>query len=257
MKLFYRTVGKGEPVVILHGLFGMGDNWISIARRIGQNYKVYLPDARNHGRSPHSDTFNTRVLKEDLAQFISDRALENVKLIGHSLGGKVAMLYALEHPENVEKLVVVDIAPKSYFRPYFKLFLEQLMRLPMADMSSRQEVDQALAKAITQPAIRNFLLKNLARDGNNRFYWRINLPGIYNNLSNVMDFESGKNTFEKDTLFIRGGASDYVTDQDVPLIKRYFPNARVETIPGATHWLHAEKPDEFCNHLKTFFKGEE
>ncbi len=253
MKLFYRTIGDGPPVIILHGLFGMSDNWLTIGRRIADHYQVFLLDQRNHGQSPHSDVFNSRVLKDDLAEFIIDHSLNNVKLIGHSMGGKVAMLYAHEHPEKVDKLVAVDIAPKTYQRPHFKKFLEVMMQLPLETFTTRKEIDQHLARNIPQPAIRNFLLKNLARDSQNRFYWKLNLPAIYNNLSEILSFVEVESSFEKDTLFIKGGLSDYIESSDFPLIKRLFPKAQIVTIPHATHWVHADAPEEFCAHLRRFF----
>ncbi len=253
MKLHYRKMGEGPPVIILHGLFGMGDNWLTIGRRIAERHTVYLLDQRNHGHSPHSADFTYEVLSNDLAEFIKDHALAEVILIGHSMGGKTAMLFALQKPQKLSKLVVVDIAPKAYNQPYFKLFVNALSAIPLQRLTSRQEVEAQLKKVISQRAIRRFLLKNLARNRDNRFYWKINLSAIAANLHEIMKPVDGAQPFAGPALFVRGETSDYILDEDIPEIKRLFPNSRLVTIAQASHWLHAETPDNFCRHLKEFF----
>ncbi|HGY57430.1 MAG TPA: alpha/beta fold hydrolase [Caldithrix abyssi] len=253
MELFYRKLGKGQPLIILHGLFGMSDNWMSIARRLAERYTVFLLDQRNHGHSPHSDEFNYDVLLDDLHRFIVGQNLSQVRLIGHSMGGKVAMRYALNFSSRVEKPVVVDIAPKTYTHPHFKLFFEALFAIHPERLTSRKEADDILAQKIPQPAIRQFLLKNLVRGKDGRFRWRIHLKAIYLNLPKIMEGLRDIRVFDKPALFLRGGRSDYILDGDFSLIYKWFPMARIETIPQATHWLHADAPEEFCSHLEKFY----
>jgi len=253
MKLHYRKMGEGPPVIILHGLFGMSDNWLTIGRRMAAKHTVYLLDQRNHGLSPHSTEFNYEVLSADLAEFMAAHGLGKVILIGHSMGGKTAMLFALRHPQQLSKLVVVDIAPKAYNRPYFKLFLNALSAIPLQNMSSRREIDAHLSKVVPQAAIRGFLLKNLGRDKDNRLYWKINLSAIASNLQEIMKAVDGAPPFAGAVLFVRGEQSDYILDDDLPDIKRLFPNSRLVTIAGASHWLHAERPEAFCRQLERFF----
>ncbi len=253
MKLFYRKLGQGAPLIILHGLFGMSDNWMNIGRRLAERHTVFLLDQRNHGRSPHSEAFDYNVLLDDLHTFIIEQKLAPVKLIGHSMGGKVVMRYTLNFPDMVEKPVVVDIAPKPYDHPHFKLFFEALFAVNPDAISNRKEADNILAQWIAQPAIRQFLLKNLVRDKNGGYRWRINLKAIYLNLSKITEGLRDTRSFDKPALFLRGGRSDYILDGDFSLIYKWFPLARIETIPQATHWLHADAPDEFCSHLESFY----
>ncbi|HID38029.1 MAG TPA: alpha/beta fold hydrolase [Calditrichaeota bacterium] len=255
MKLFYRKLGEGSPLIILHGLFGMSDNWMSIGRRLAKQHTVFLLDQRNHGYSPHSEIFDYDVLLDDLHSFIIEQKISSVKLIGHSMGGKVAMRYALNFPMRVEKLVVVDIAPKTYRHPHFKLFFAALFSIDPEKITNRHQADVILAEKIDNQAIRRFLLKNLVREKNGLFRWRINLKAIYLNLPKIMDGLRDTRTFEKPALFLRGGRSDYILDGDFSLIYKWFPLARIETIAQATHWLHADAPDEFCAHLEKFFSN--
>ncbi len=254
MPLHFRRFCNGEePVVVLHGLFGMSDNWKSMADRIGQKHCVYALDQRNHGLSFHSEAFNYDVLCADLHQFIEEKAIAPVKLIGHSLGGKVAMRYALEHEENVSKLVVVDIAPKAYeHHPLFEHFIEVLSKLNLEKLQSRSDADDTLKQDIPHTAVRQFLLKNLARGDDNGFYWKINLPAVRANLTAVFKAITSDHTFNKPTLFVRGGRSDYIKDEDTDSIRNLFPQAEIATVEGATHWLHAEQPDAFCRELSRF-----
>jgi len=253
MELYYRKMGTGRPLIILHGLFGMSDNWMTIARRIAEKYTVYIPDQRNHGRSPHSPDFNYPVLLDDLKTFIETHVAAPVHLIGHSMGGKTGMLLALNYPDLLNKLTVVDIAPKPYNRPLFKTFLQQLLTIDLAGLQSRKEADERLAEKIKTPAIRQFLLKNLYRDDALHFQWRINLNSLYQNINAILTGTDFRGRYNKEVLFVRGGLSDYIEEADIPLIKQFFPNARLRTIPKATHWIHADAPDALCDELRDFF----
>ncbi len=252
MELYYRKIGSGSPLIILHGLFGMSDNWMSIAKRIAEKHTVYIPDQRNHGRSPHHPAFNYSVLMKDVEDFINTHIGVPVHIIGHSMGGKTGMLLALTRPELLHKLIVVDIAPKTYDRPLFKTFLQQLLTIDLEGLNSRKEADARLAEKIKTPAIRQFLLKNLYRDDNLHFKWRINLNSLYQNIDSILTGNDFHGRYKNEILFIRGGRSDYITEADIDPIKQYFPQALLKTIPGATHWVHADAPDELCAALRGF-----
>jgi esterase len=250
MKLYYRTEGKGKPLIILHGLFGSSDNWLTLGRELANHRKVYLVDQRNHGQSPHSDTFTYEAMAEDLAQFIEEQQIEMPIILGHSMGGKTAMKFAIEHPEKLEKLIVADIAPKAYPIHHDQI-LEGLMSLDLENLKSRKEADEQLARFVPQLGVRQFLLKNLAR-GPQGFEWKVNLPVLNRDIENVVVPLDENASFNKPTLFIRGDQSDYIQDEDEALIAQIFQNYRLKTIPGAGHWLHAEKPQEFLELVNEF-----
>ena len=256
MELFFRELGQGPPLIILHGLFGMSDNWLTIARRIAEKHTVYIPDQRNHGRSAHDPEFNYRVLLEDVQELVEKNNLNRIKLIGHSMGGKTAMLYAVEYPERVDRLVVIDIAPKTYQRPMFRSFLKQLLSIDLRGLQSRAEADQRLAEKIKEAPIRQFLLKNLYRDRSKNFQWRLNLLSLFNNIEAILTGDEIQGHWDHPVLFVRGGRSDYILDSDLPRIKEIFPQAMLETIPKATHWVHADAPDELCDALKNYLGTE-
>ncbi len=255
MKLFYREFGHGEPLVILHGLFGMSDNWVTLGRKWAEHFHVYLLDLRNHGQSPHAAEFNYEVLSHDLLEFLQDRNLPQANILGHSLGGKTAMLFALRFPEFVRRLMVVDIAPRAYTHTRFRQFLKLLLNMDLQKIHSRIESDRMLAAKIPQTAIRQFLLKNLRRTDDGRFEWKLNLPALYENVDRVLEgIEVDAGTFNGPTLFLRGEKSDYIQDADIPQIKRLFPQARLVTVPNATHWLHADNPQFLFSEIIRFLK---
>jgi pimeloyl-ACP methyl ester carboxylesterase len=256
MKLFYRHFGEGEPVIILHGLFGISDNWVTIGKRMADKYEVFIPDQRNHGRSPHSDTFNYFALVDDLYEFIEDHRLINPVIIGHSMGGKVAMNFALEHPSKTDKLVVIDMSVREYkARKQHIEIIEALLAVDMSRIKSRAEVEKIVSQKIESPRIRQFVMKNLYRINSNTFGWRINIKAIYENLEDIFVGIDSPYTFDKPSLFIKGELSDYILDEDYDLIKKYFPNAKFQTIKNASHWVHAEKPDELCDVFSRFIGG--
>ncbi|MHB2149185.1 alpha/beta fold hydrolase [Calditrichota bacterium LG25] len=252
MQLFFREFGRGRPLIVLHGLFGMSDNWLTVGKKLGEHYHVFLLDLRNHGQSPHSDEFNYTVMAEDVEEFIQTHRLERPVVLGHSLGGKVGMELALNFETPVERLIVVDIAPRAYHHSHFKYFLETLLSLNLSEMKTRSEIDKRLSKKIPQPAIRQFLLKNLKRNEQNRFEWKINLKAVYQNLEYILGPVTSNNSFDEPVLFLRGEKSDYITEEDVSTIKRLFPLARIHTIKGATHWVHADAPQELIKEVCEF-----
>ncbi len=252
MQLAYRQLGSGPPLIILHGLFGMSDNWLTIARRIAEKHTVYLLDQRNHGDSPHSDEFSYGLLAEDLEEFIVQHRLGMVSVIGHSMGGKAAMCHALRYPQRVDKLVVVDIAPKAYNHPFFRRVLDFMMALDLSRFERRSEIDAAFAGVVPRPSVRQFILKNLQRTDSG-FRWQIHVKSLSENLDRIFAAvgENGR-VWDKPALFVRGSRSDYVLDEDEALIKALFPQARLVTIPGASHWLHVDAEEILCDHLRAY-----
>lgn len=253
MKLFYRTYGEGQPVIILHGIFGISDNWVTIGRRLAEKFEVFILDQRNHGQSPHSDTFNYFSMVEDLYEFIEDHQLTNPILIGHSMGGKVAMNFALEHPHRVDKLIVVDMSVRHYPpRQQHMDVLNAMMSIDFDTITNRDEVEKIITSIVKSPKISQFVLKNMYRIGKTRLAWRLNVESIYNNLENV--FEGIDTSYASDVpaLFVKGGASDYILDEDYEMILKRFPGAKFVTIKNATHWVHADAPDELCLQFSKF-----
>ncbi len=253
MKLFYRQFGWGEPVIILHGVFGMSDNWVTFGRRLGEHFSVFVPDQRNHGQSPHSTSHNYYALADDILEFMDEHGLREASVVGHSMGGKVAMGVALEASRRVRKLVIIDVSPKGY--PLRREHLETLRAMRSVDLSrflSRQEVETELNKVLLSDRIRYFVLKNLHRDHAGRFSWRINVDAVEENLEGISGTLPVKGIYEGPVLVIRGGDSDYISDDDKPLFSSYFPNYHMVTIPGASHWVHADMPDALFAELMVF-----
>jgi pimeloyl-ACP methyl ester carboxylesterase len=244
MDLNFKSFGSGEPLIILHGLFGTLDNWQTLARRFAEHYTVYIVDQRNHGRSPHLDSMDYPTLAEDLRTFMESQWIYHAHIIGHSMGGKTAMQFSVEHPDRVNKLIVVDIAPKAYPGLHEQIF-DALLSLDLLAIQSRQEAEAWLEPRIEDSSVRQFLMKNLTRGKEGTFEWKMNLPVIYKYYGHILAPISVREAFEAPTLFIRGQRSRYILDEDWTMIQDYFPNASLFTIPGAGHWVHAEAPDQF------------
>lgn len=253
MDLFYHSRGKGKTIIILHGLFGNSDNWQSLAKRFSEKSRVITVDQRNHGRSFHHETFSYDVMVEDLENLYNSLHLEKAILIGHSMGGKTAMKFALKNPEKVDKLIVVDIAPKQYPVHHDKI-IDALCDLDIEKFEKREELDQELAKAIPNLTVRQFLLKNLVRDRHNRLKWRINLPAIKKNLVRVGEEIKGPDEFAGPTLFVAGKLSNYINPEDESNIKKLFPKATFTYFNNAGHWIHADAPEAFYNLVTSFIK---
>jgi esterase len=261
MKLFFRKFGEGQPLIILHGLFGQSDNWNTLAKQFSENgLEVYTVDQRNHGLSPHSDVWNYKIMSEDILELIEDNNLKDVILLGHSMGGKTAMQFAINHPEYLEKLIIADIAPK-YYPIHHQGVLEALQEVDFNIVKTRREVEAVLAKHISDFGTKQFLLKNIFWLDDTEMAWRFNLKVIIEQIENVgQNVEHIGDAMPKDivcgvtTLFIRGENSDYILDSDSDLIQEIFPNSILETIEGAGHWLHAEKPKEFFDSVIRFIK---
>jgi pimeloyl-ACP methyl ester carboxylesterase len=231
--------------VILHGLFGSSDNWLTQAKLFSSKYQVITADLRNHGQSPHDTAFDYQSMVDDLEAFFREQNLTNPILLGHSMGGKAAMNFALQHPEMLEKLIVVDIAPRAYDLEHYAI-ADGLAAIPIQELTSRNQADEILSAHVPEPDVRQFLLKNLQRKSEGGFSWKINLPVIREKLSNIgVDLLTEK-TFDKPTLFIRGARSNYIRDTDWERIHDVFPLAKLETM-NTGHWVQAEKPQEFVD----------
>lgn len=260
MKLFYRKLGQGQPLIILHGLFGSSDNWLSIAKQLAEHFEVFLVDQRNHGLSPHSDSWDYQAMSTDLHELMLDHQIINPVLIGHSMGGKTVMQFAVEHPERIHKLIVVDIAPK-YYPVHHREIIDALLSLNLNRIQSRKEAEEALSKTIPDFGTRQFLLKNLywleqENEQEKKLAWRFNLDVINKNLESVGEIVAlNQQHCLVPTLFMRGATSTYILDNDTPFIKELFPNAELITIPSAGHWIHADQPAAFVESVIRFVQA--
>ncbi len=270
MQLAYKKYGHGKPLLILHGLYGMSDNWASIAKALAEKFTVYAIDARNHGNSPHEMKHDYRTMSQDLEEFMEGHGLTKANLLGHSMGGKTASRFAMEHPEKVKSLVVVDISPGAYENtsaasPHVKMhrnILQSLRNLDLNRLESRKGADKLLAGKIKEKAVRQFLLKNLHRDKAGAYSWKLNLDTLARNLPNILD---GITTTEAEkmggitafpVLFIKGEKSSYINDEQEKIIYQLFPEAKIQTILSAGHWVHAEQPGLFLEGLMGFWTRE-
>jgi esterase len=252
MTLHFQEYGSGHPLIILHGLFGSLDNWHTLSKTLGGSFRVFAVDQRNHGRSPHSDIFTYEALAEDLREFLDEHELKSAHVLGHSLGGKAAMQFALTFADRVDKLIVVDIAPRAYPPVHDEIF-DAMLPLDLKTCSSRQQVDEAMARKITHAATRQFLMKNLSRDESGGFRWQVNLQAIKKNYDEVARAIDSEQTFTKPTLFIRGTRSGYVRDSDLPGIRELFPQSEIADLDTG-HWVHAEAPQEFSRLVLEFLQ---
>ncbi len=255
MELFYREFGTGDNhLVILHGLFGMSDNWVGLAKVFADTHHVIIPDVRNHGRSPHSKDFSLELMMEDLDELFQKLNINNTILLGHSMGGRVAMNYSLANADNVSKLIVADMSlRKGKIRPEHKAILGALSLVKLSNKKSYAEIEKALSRFIKNKRRMQFVLKNTMKteDG---YDWKLNPGALVRNISKVMPELNVDERFTKPTLFIKGGASDFVLEKDEPAIYKHFPNAKIETIEGASHWLHADNPLKFIELVQDFIE---
>lgn len=253
LHLHYKSYGHaGHPLVILHGLLGMLDNWQTHSKRFAEaGLKVYAVDQRNHGKSPHSDAFNYVVMADDLYHFMKEHRIPSAYLLGHSMGGKTAMQFALTHAELVDKLVVVDVAPRAYPSAHDQI-LDAMCSLKPGRLTTRQQADAELAERLPDWRLRQFILKNLTRDETGRLKWKINLSIIKKHYAEIAGDITATGVFAKPTLFVKAARSKYITDEDLPRIRTLFPRAVITTIADAGHWVHADTPDEFGKRVLEF-----
>lgn len=250
MELNFKTFGEGQPLIILHGLFGTLDNWQTLGKYLAEHFMVYLVDLRNHGRSPHVDGMTYLEMAEDLKGFMESHWIYEANLMGHSMGGKVAMQFSLEYPHMVNKLIVVDIAPKQYAPGHDTIF-KALYAVGLDQLQDRKQAEEILKQHISEEGTWLFLMKNLSRTKDGRFEWKMNLDVLYRDYNNILSaLDNG--VFNKETLFVRGEKSNYILDEDVDQIKKKFPESTILTIPGAGHWIHADKPQELLQEIKNF-----
>ncbi|TYA55144.1 alpha/beta fold hydrolase [Formosa maritima] len=252
MQLYSNILGDGKPFVILHGFLGMSDNWKTLGTKFSeQNYEIHLLDQRNHGRSFHSDDFNYQVMVEDLKNYCEANKLNEIILLGHSMGGKVAMLFAATYPELVSKLLIADISPRFY-PTHHDAILEGLSSLDFKKMESRGEAEDQLFKYVSDYGTRQFLLKNLYWNDEKELALRVNLEALKENIEEIGEALPIHAQYKGDTLFLRGDKSEYIGLQDESIIKSHFPNSKIVTISNAGHWLHAENPNDFYNEVMSF-----
>lgn len=250
--LHSKILGEGLPMLILHGFLGMSDNWKTLGSQFMKNgLEVHLIDQRNHGKSFHSKEFNYTILAEDIKNYMLDHQLSKAIVLGHSMGGKTAMQLACTYPELVEKLIVADIGPKQY-PAHHQQIIDALNNLELKDIDSRGDVDAELSKKITDYGTRQFLLKNLYWVEKGSLGFRMNLAVLSNKMAEIGKEITSNAIFNKPTLFLKGGKSDYILQKDTPKIKEHFPQASIETIENAGHWLHAENPSQFFEKAINF-----
>lgn len=266
MNLFYRETGQGAPFVILHGLYGSSDNWVPIARLLSDKYHIVLADLRNHGSSPHSATHCYQDMVTDLAWLFHELEIEKAHLLGHSMGGKVAMSFAADYPEKILSLTVADIAPVNYLENpasalqynFHRKILDALFHLDLSRCNDRKEVEGLLKDDLPETSLRKFMMKNLYRNNEGRLQWKINVPVLRESLEHIIsgagyhNFEDRIPILNYPVHFIKGEHSGYITDEHQALIRTIYPEARISELPGTTHLLHAEKPEAFVALLKFY-----
>lgn len=252
MKLAYRSIGSGPPFILLHGLLGAGQNWLPIARQLAATYQVFLPDLRNHGQSPWSADGSLNAMSADILEFISTHQLQQPIVLGHSLGGMVAMWFACRYyPAKLSHLIVVDIGPQGVSLTHQSL-IDALMELPLADLTSREEVDQRLSKSISEKPLRQFLLSNLIRTDQNQWRWRVNLPVLRQHLPQY-SAPLPENLYldDRPVLFVRGEKSNYLPPDEESVLAAYFPQYTLVTLPTG-HWVQAEQPQLLLEQIHRF-----
>jgi pimeloyl-ACP methyl ester carboxylesterase len=261
MKLFYRKYGNGPPLVILHGLYGSSDNWLTITKILGESFTVYLPDQRNHGQSPHSDVHDYNSMRDDLFELASDLKFRKFFLAGHSMGGKTAISFAMKWPEMLNGLLIADISPFTYESNRLAAYTENLtilnaiLSVDLHKISTRNEAEIFLREKISSEKERGLILKNLQRNSNNSFSWKLNASSLLNNLDSIMAGIKRQTDFNQQitgfpVIFLRGADSDYIRTEDIKDILHVFPAAEIIKVEGAGHWIQVDRPDEVVKYIK-------
>jgi pimeloyl-ACP methyl ester carboxylesterase len=252
MELHFQSLGRGEPLIVLHGLFGSLDNWQHVARRLAARFEVLSLDQRNHGPSPHAAEMGYERMADDVRQFLDRRDIRTAHLLGHSMGGKTAMQFALLHPDRARTLAVVDIAPRAYAARHAGI-LEGLLALEPRRFATRRQMEEALAPSIPDLAVRQFLLKSVTRDANGVFDWRMGLREIQANYDRLSEGVRASEPFTGPALFVRGERSDYLREADLAAIQELFPRAVMRAVAGAGHWVQAENVEGLLQVLQEFW----
>jgi pimeloyl-ACP methyl ester carboxylesterase len=256
MDLHKITLGNKEnqSLIIIHGLFGLSDNWYSIGKKLAENYFVIIPDMRNHGKSPDSESFGIEEMASDLKELISQNELEKPIILGHSMGGKIAMHFALNQPESISSLIVVDMHTReSELRDEHFKIADCIKNTKLENFKSYSEISKHLEKEIGNKKIAQLMLKNIGKVSNN-YKWKLNIENIEKNFQNITKSIETENSFYEASLFIKGGDSNYILESDKPLIEALFPYSEIVKIPGASHWVHADKTEEFMDIISDFLK---
>jgi pimeloyl-ACP methyl ester carboxylesterase len=268
MVLFFRKLGSGEPVIILHGLYGSADNWYSIGRQLANSYLVYLVDQRNHGNSPHHPEHNYDLLSRDLDEFMQLHQISKAVIMGHSMGGKTALAFGMKYPEKVKKMIIIDISPMAYSMESgadeansHRKIIHSLLQLDVDHLINRGDADRQLRESIPSPAIRQFLLKNLKRTRDGKFKMALNVKVLAENMPAIFDGIIHENISDPRTipqfplLFIKGERSGYIGPGDEEAIRHYFPWSGLKVISGSGHWVHAEQPEALLKVVDHFIRA--
>jgi esterase len=261
MKLFYRKYGTGPPLIILHGLYGSSDNWVSLAKNLSDSFTVYLPDQRNHGQSPHSDIHSYVSMRDDLFELAAELKLPGFFLVGHSMGGKTAISFTLRWPGMIYGLLIADISPfidentKHIAYNQHLTILRTMLSIDLTTISIRRQAELLLEEKIDSEKVRGFILKNLQRTDNNKFTWKINALSLLQNLDRIMEGIDSRAYPDQEitgfpVIFLKGGNSDYLPEADFRDIRKVFPAAEFITVAGAGHWIHSDRPDEVIRNIK-------
>lgn len=265
MQLHYKTYGEtGSFLIIVHGLYGSGDNWATIARQLSAQYRVVVPDLRNHGSSPHVDEQSYPTMVNDLVDLMQQLNIQQAHFVGHSMGGKVVMHFALQHPQMVDQLFVVDIAPKNYYKssaqgdknnPHAHI-LSVMRQLPLAQCQSREQIEALMANDIKDASVCQFLMKNVKRKPDGSFEWKLNTEALWHHLPALLNGfghnQSHTPAYQKPAVFIRGEHSNYIREDDFFTARKLFPMAEFVTIPNAGHWVHSQQPELLVKTIQYF-----
>ena len=252
--IYSKIEGEGKPFLIIHGFLGMSDNWKTLANQFAQlGYQVHALDMRNHGKSFHSDDFSYDLMVQDVKEYVDFHQLKDIVLLGHSMGGKIAMLFATTYPNLISQLIVADIGPK-YYAPHHQKILAALNVIDFSEKPSRAEVDEVISSYISDFGTKQFLLKNLYWVEPGQLGFRFNLKVFNEKITEIGNQLPFENQFHGETLFLRGDKSDYILDADFETIYYHFPSAKIDTVTNAGHWLHAENPSEFYKKVHDFIK---
>ena len=259
MKLFYRRLGKGRPFVILHGLYGASDNWVGLARKLASEYEIFMPDMRNHGQTGHIDEFDYTAMANDVYKWLNECSISKPVIMGHSMGGKVAIELAKLYPDIISALIILDISPVSYKRHTRKGLLnhqhiiQSILSVDIAVHTTRSRVETELFSYLNDKMLSSFLMKNLARKSDGTFYWRLNLQSLADNLDNLLDgVDDISYTCSIPTLFIRAQNSTYINNEDKKIIASIYHNFTFMEIPNAGHWLHISHENDLLSILKAY-----
>lgn len=246
MKLFYRKYGAGKPLFIIHGLLGMSDNWNSLGKRFAEHFQVVLPDLRNHGQSPHADDFDYVTLSKDILGLMDEMGVQRAHIIGHSLGGRLALYLCSYFPERLEKTIIADIGPAQLLEnPIIKELLDIIISTDLSPFTSLKDAELLLNKKVSSQSLKNLLMKNLGRTAKDEINWKLNAHGILKHLNTIGGQISFSSPYHGEILFIKGGLSDFIKSEDRHLIEEFLPKGQIIEIPGASHWIHADQPEAF------------